>query len=115
MPSQFYADVHVPAPIVIQLRVRGVDVSYATELGHERKTDEELLILSTSMGRILITQDVGFRVMAEDWQRTGRTFAGLVFAHQLRVSYGQMVADLELIANASDASDWLNYIEQLPL
>jgi hypothetical protein len=115
MPSLLYADVHVPAPVILQLRLRGVDISSATELGHERKTDEELLILSTSMGRVMITQDIGFRVMAEDWQRTGRPFAGLIFAHQLRVSYGHMIADLELIANATDANDWLNFIEQLPL
>jgi hypothetical protein len=54
-------------------------------------------------------------VLAEDWQRTGRSFAGLVFAHQRRVSFGEMIRDLELIAKASDPSFWINRIEQLPL
>jgi hypothetical protein len=115
MPTLFYADVHIPAAVVAQLRSRGVDIFYATELGHERKTDEELLIFSTSTGRVMVTQDIGFRVMAEEWQRIGRSFSGLVFAHQLRVSYGQLVNDLELIANATDAMEWLNVVEQLPL
>jgi hypothetical protein len=50
----------------------------------------------------MMTQDIRFRVLADDWQRTGRTFAGLVFAHQRKVSFGEMVVDLELIAKATD-------------
>ncbi len=53
--------------------------------------------------------------MAEDWQRTGRTFAGLVFAHQRYVSFGQMILDLELIAKGTDAAYWQNRVEQHPL
>jgi hypothetical protein len=54
-------------------------------------------------------------VRAENWQREGKPFAGLVFAHQRFVSYGEMIFDLELIAKASDADFWKNRIEQLPL
>ncbi|MCE0524142.1 MAG: DUF5615 family PIN-like protein [Methylacidiphilales bacterium] len=115
MPTPLYADVHVPGPVILQLRLRGVDIAAATEEGHERKTDEELLIVSTSLGRVMVTQDIRFRVLAEDWQRQGRLFAGLIFAHQRRVSFGDMVGDLELIARATDPAFWLNRIEQLPL
>jgi hypothetical protein len=59
--------------------------------------------------------DIRFRVLAEDWQRTGRRFAGLVFGHQRRVSFGELIVDLELIAKATDAAYWENRIEQLPL
>jgi hypothetical protein len=38
-----------------------------------------------------------------------------VFAHQRRVSFGELIADLELIAKATDAAYWENRIEQLPL
>ena len=62
----------------------------------------------------MVTQDIRFRVLAEDWQRTGRSFAGLVFAHQRRVSFGEMVRDLELILKATDPSFWINRVEQLP-
>jgi len=104
-----------PGPVVLQLRLRGVDIAAATEAGHERKSDEELLIISTSMGRVMVTQDIRFRVLAEDWQRNGRAFAGLIFAHQRRVSFGDLVGDLELIARATDPAFWQNRIEQLPL
>ena len=115
MATPLYADVHVPGPVILQLRLRGVDITAATEEGHERKSDEELLVISTSLGRVMVTQDIGFRVLAEEWQRQGRMFAGLVFAHQRRVSFGEMIGDLELIARATDPAFWLNRIEQLPL
>jgi hypothetical protein len=115
MATPLYADVHVPGPVILQLRLRGVDIVAATEEGHERKTDEELLKISTSLGRAMVTQDIRFRVLAEEWQRKGHMFAGLIFAHQRRVSFGEMVGDLELIARATDPAFWRNRIEQLPL
>ena len=63
----------------------------------------------------MVTQDIRFRVLAEEWQRTGRVFAGLLFAHQRYISFGQMIFDLELIAKATDPDYWQNRIEQLPL
>ena len=42
-------------------------------------------------------------------------FAGLVFAHQRYVSFGQMIFDLELIAKATEADYWRSRVEQLPL
>jgi hypothetical protein len=115
MATALYADVHVPGPVILQLRLRGVNIAAATEEGHERKTDEELLDISTVSSRVMVTQDIRFRVLAEDWQRTGRSFASLVFAHQRRVSFGEMIRDLEVIAKATDPSFWINRIEQLPL
>jgi len=48
-------------------------------------------------------------------QRSGAIFAGVVYAHQLRVSIGQCVADLELVAKAGKEDEWINRIEYLPL
>jgi len=45
----------------------------------------------------------------------GEEFAGVISGHQLRVSIGEMVLDLELIANASNAVEWLNKVQHLPL
>jgi hypothetical protein len=115
MPVGLYADVHVPGPALQQLRRRGVDVLAATEEGKHQLADDELLTLATSLQRVMVTQDIRFRVLAEQWQRAGRAFAGLIFAHQRQVSFGQLVLDLELIAKATDPADWQNRIEQLPL
>lgn len=66
------------------------------------------------LGHVLFTQDIRFTALAEDWQRQGRAFAGLVFGHQLGGTIEQFVKDLELIAQASGPDDWLNAIERLP-
>ena len=115
MPVGLYADVHVPRPVIWQLRDRGVDILAATEEHANELPDDELLTLATSLSRVVVTQDIRFRVMAEDWRRAGRTFAGLVFGHQRYVSFGQMISDLELIAKATDSDYWRDRVEQLPL
>ena len=115
MTVGLYADVHVPSPVILQLRLRDVDILAATEEGTNRLPDEELLRVSSSLQRIMVTQDIRFRVLAESWQRMNVPFAGLVFAHQRYVSFGQMIFDLELIAKATDSEFWRNRVEQLPL
>ena len=77
--------------------------------------DEALLVHASSLGRLLFTQDIRFKALAEDWQRTGRSFGGLVFGHQLHGSIGQYIRDLELIAKATEPADWIGQVEQLPL
>ena len=48
-------------------------------------------------------------------QRQAEEFAGIVYAHQLRVTIGQCVQDLELMAKAYESDDMVNRIEHLPL
>lgn len=115
MAVGFYADVHVPGPVILQLRLRNVDILAATEEGNGQMPDEKLLALATSLQRIIITQDIRFRVRAEKWLREGKAFSGLIFAHQRYVTYGEMIFDLELIAKTTDIDFWRNRIEQLPL
>jgi hypothetical protein len=77
--------------------------------------DADLLSRVRSLGRLLFTQDIRFRAMAQDWQRSGRDFGGLVFGHPLHGSIGQYVRDLELVAKATDPVDWRGRVEHLPL
>ena len=113
--TPLYLDVHVPIAIADQLRRQGVDVTTAQDDDATLLTDPELLARSTALGRLLFTQDIRFKALAEEWQREGRPFAGLVFGHQLHGSIGQYVRDLTLIAQATDPSDWQGQVEQLPL
>jgi len=55
-----YIDVHVPGPVILQLRLREVDILAATEEGTNELPDDELLALSTSLQRVLVTQDIRF-------------------------------------------------------
>ena len=102
MPVRLYTDVHVPQAIIDQLRRRAVDVVSTHDDDADELDDDELLERAKVLGRVLFTQDVRFRAMAEDWQRAGRGFAGLVFGPQLGATIGQYVNDLELIAKSTD-------------
>ncbi len=115
MAIRLYMDVHVPQSITDQLRRRNVDVLTAIEDGANELPDDELLEHVQSLERVIFTQDIRFRAMAEDWQRQGKPFAGLIFGHQLGGTIGQYVKDLELIAQASEHDEWLNIVEHLPL
>jgi hypothetical protein len=115
MSVALYFDVHVPQAVADQLRRRNVDVLTATEDGAARFDDDVLLRQTTDLGRVIVTFDVRFKAMAEDWQRAGKAFVGLIYAHPMRVSIGQLVNDLELVAKATDAKDWQSAIEHLPL
>ena len=114
MAVALYMDAHVPGPIASQLRHQGVDVITAQEDARRRASDDELLERATSLNRPVFTQDVRFRVLAENWQRQGREFAGLLFGPQLGGTIGQYVEDLELIAKASQPSEWRNIVQFLP-
>lgn len=108
-------DVHIPLAITDQLCRRGVDVLTTHEDGTTTLQDDELLERARILGRVIFTHDIRFKALAEDWQRQGREFAGLIFGHQLRGTIGQYVKDLELIALSSEPEEWLNVIEHLPL
>jgi hypothetical protein len=115
MPVPLYLDVHVPLAIAGQLRRRGVDVVHAVEEGTNRLDDAGLLEVACQQGRVMVTQDIRFRVMAENWQRQERRFAGLFYGHQLATSIGRWVVELELIAKTSESSEWENVVQHLPL
>lgn len=114
MSVTLYMDVHVPGPITRQLRRRGVDVVTAQEDGHDEVPDDRVLTRASELGRVVFTHDVRFRIEAENWQRQGRDFAGLLFGPQLGGTIGQYVEDLELIAKASEPDEWRNIVQFLP-
>ena len=52
---------------------------------------------------------------AEVRQRQGRRFGGVIYAHQLAITIGQCVKDLELIAKVAEPEDLVGRVEFLPL
>jgi len=111
---RLYMDVHVPQSITDRLRRRGIDVLTAFEDGTQELPDDRLLARVTELKRVLFTQDIRFRVLAESWQAEGKHFSGLIFGHQLGGTIGQFVQDLELIAQASEPDEWINGVEYIP-
>ncbi len=115
MSVSLYFDVHVRRAIAETLRLRGVDLLTAQADGTTRLPDALLLDRARQLGRVLFSQDEDLLAEATRRQRVGETFAGVVYAHQLRVNIGRCIADLELIAKATEPEDWLDRLEYLPL
>jgi hypothetical protein len=110
----FYMDHHIPSAITAGLRQRGVDVLTAEEDGSARLDDDLLLDRATSLGGVLFSQDQDLLTIAHRRLGIGPAFAGVVYAHQLRISIGQAVRDLELIAQTLDPDDMQNRVEYIP-
>ncbi|MEY2978529.1 MAG: hypothetical protein RLZZ435_2668 [Cyanobacteriota bacterium] len=79
MAIALYMDVHVPQAITEQLRRRGIDVLTAFEDRTIELPDDQLLARVTELQRVLFTQDIRFRVLAETWQIEDKQFSGLIF------------------------------------
>jgi hypothetical protein len=77
--------------------------------------DDTLLERATDLGRILVSQDDDLLREGTRRLRDSLEFSGIVYAHQLRITIGQIVEDLELIAKATTTEEWRNRIEFLPL
>lgn len=115
MSVPLYADVHIRGPVIRGLRSRGVDILTAREDGAERLSDSDLLDRATVLGRVLVTQDDDLFSIAASRLQDGKNFAGLVYSHQMRITIGQMIDDLELIAQVNEPAEMVNKIEYLPL
>ena len=115
MSTSFYMDVHVRRAVTIGLRLRGVDVLTAQEDGFALASDAELLDRATELERILFTQDDDFLREAALLQERGEFFPGVVYAHQLKITIGRCIADLELIATLGRPEDFASRVEHLPL
>jgi predicted nuclease of predicted toxin-antitoxin system len=115
MSVHLYIDVHVRRAVTAGLRLRGVDILTTQEDGTGELPDPELLDRATELGRVLFTQDDDLLCEAKRRQQTGERFAGIIYAHQLGITISQCIADLELIAQASEPHEWLNRTIYLPL
>jgi hypothetical protein len=115
MSLGFYMDEQVPRQITEGLRRRGVDVLTIQDDGRTGEDDPEVLDRAREIGRVLFTRDDDFLAEAARRQSIGERFSGVVYAHQLRVTIGQCIADLETIADACDLDEFANRVEYLPL
>jgi len=112
---QIYMDENVDGPITRGLQRRGVDVLTAQEDGRDATDDILVLRCATELGRLLFTRDDDLLREAAGCQRRDELFSGVIYAHQLDVSIGECIANLELIAGAGDPDEYTNRVIYLPL
>ena len=98
MSVAFYFDHNVPLVVAIKLREKQIDVLTAIEDHSESHADDELLQRTVVLGRVLVTHDHDFLELAHKWQIAGRYFPGIIFSHPMRISIGDLVSELELVA-----------------
>jgi hypothetical protein len=112
---RLYMDENVNGAITAALRRRGVDVLTVQQEQGEGASDPDVLDHSTLLGRVLFSQDHDLLAEATRRQGLGLPFAGLVYAKQRRVSVAQCIDDLECIALAGTAQDFVSRVYFLPL
>jgi hypothetical protein len=115
MPLSLYMDVHIPSVVTESLRRRGFDVLTSQDDGTDTEDDEPLLARASALDRVFFSQDQDFLRIAAQWQRTGRSFAGLVYAAQQGVSLGRLADDLELLMTCCNAEELRDRVTYLPL
>ena len=99
MSLTLYMDVHVRRAVTAGLRLHGVDVLTAQEDDAAQLPDDDRDLLEEATRR----------------QRAQIHFAGVIYAHQIRVTVGQCIDDLELLAKAAEPADLVDQVEHLPL
>jgi len=115
MSLRYYMDQHVHERIAYGLRRRGIDVLTAHEDDNAATPDELLLARATELERVIFSQDKDFLRIGSQWQQNERPFAGIIYAHQLHITIGQAVRDLEFMSQVLEPEDMLNKVEFIPL
>ncbi len=115
MPVSLYMDHHIPKAITVGLRLQGIDVVTAHEDGADQLDDDLLLKRAHELKRALFTQDDDLLAEATKRQREGSLFSGVVYGHQLRVTIGVCIQDLEIIAKSAEPEELQNQVLFLPL
>jgi predicted nuclease of predicted toxin-antitoxin system len=110
-----YMDENVEGQIVRGLRARSIDVLTAEEDGHGETPDPVVLDRAGELGRVVFSRDQDFLREAARRQREGERFVGVIYAHKQRVSIGQCVQDLQLLAEVGSPEDFHDRVYFLPL
>ncbi|MBE9226875.1 DUF5615 family PIN-like protein [Phormidium sp. LEGE 05292] len=115
MSLALYMDEHIHSAITVGLRLRDIDVLTIQEDGRAGTPDTILLDRSTELGRVMFSQDQDFLIEAKRRQAEGINFSGVIFARQSRVSIGDCIRDLEIIAKLGELEEFVNRVQYLPL
>ena len=115
MTLPLYMDENVHGAITIGLRLRQIDVLTVQEDGYSGADDIIILNRATALKRLIFSQDKDFLIEANNRQVQGMEFVGVIYGHQLMISIGDCIRDLELIAKLGKLEEFANKVQYLPL
>jgi hypothetical protein len=85
------------------------------EFGLERRPDDEVLTFAAAQGWIVVSHDVNtMPAAAHALMEKGEPIGGLIMVHQ-QAPLAPTIEDLLLIWAASEAEEWVNEVQFLPL
>jgi hypothetical protein len=100
--------------LVRALRLRGVEVLTAHDLGLINTPDEEHLVSATTNGLTLYSFNVGdYMALHSTYLTEGREHAGIILAQQQRYSVGEQMRRLLRLVSMKSAERMRNTIEFL--
>ncbi len=102
-----YIDENLNPEIANQLRLRGIDAVSVRDLSLLGDSDVNHLTHATAMGRVLVTADADFLVLAS----SSIEHSGIIFGAQETHSIGDWVRGLEVFCFVYDANDMKNHVE----
>jgi hypothetical protein len=100
--------------LLTALRLRGVDVTSAQEVGLIAATDEQQIEWCQGQGRVLFTYNVrDFYALHSSIIKSGEQHAGIVLAVQQRYSIGEHLRRLVRLIALKSAEEMTNCVEFL--
>jgi predicted nuclease of predicted toxin-antitoxin system len=108
-PIRYYADQHIPQPIVDGLRRRGIDVLTVQDAGRCGFLDEDQLAFAAANGRVMVSFDPDFLAI----HRAGTPHAGIAWCPATKYSIGefiQMLVLLHAIVNIEEMQHRVEYL-----
>ena len=116
MKVRFLADANFNQKIVAGLLLREPELDFALpqQMIPEKMTDSEVLELARLSGRIVVSHDVTTMPRWFDQCVKESSCAGLILVPE-RMSIRDVIEDLQLVWHITDAEDWVNRMEWLPL
>jgi hypothetical protein len=110
-----FMDEHIKSAVTSGLRQRGFDVLTSQEDGSDGLPDDEQLIRATVLNRVFVTQDDDLLAIGAQRQKAGIDFAGIIYGHQMDLTIGQMIRELEIVAYCLNESEIRGQIYYIPL
>lgn len=115
MSIALYMDEHIHLAITVGLQFRDVDVLTVQDDGRKGMPDTVILDRAMDLQRVVFTQDEDFLAIANHRQQEEVYFAGVIYAHQQNVTFGDCIRDLEIVAKVNEPEDLVNCVQYLPL
>lgn len=115
MPVQFFFDHDVHGDVARGLRRSGVELVTAYEDGANRLDDPDVFRRSVLLRRVLFFYDDDHFSEIHRWQRNARWFPGAIHVQQTKLSIGEQIRELVLIAQVAEPEELENQVIYLPL